>query len=175
MVTNTWTGYDGYVMFGDSHPIRKNEPAVQDNNLATSGATAALISTDISLALQAMLGFKDEENKPFHAAYNSMKFRIVCAPNLLRAMQDTLFADTISGTTNMTKGMATLTPSPFVTASTWYMFRTDLMKPFIYQPELSINIQEDRSGEVNKRQIGFDVSCAYGIGPGYWQSGIKIS
>ncbi len=170
--------YDKTSMFGNSHTARKNEGGVQDNNLALTGSTTANIQTDLALALQAMLGFVDEEGEPFHGDGMAMNLMIVCSVNLEQRMREALEASIISNTTNVNAGIAQLYTSPRITASTWYLFRIDpMVKPWIQQEELPVSFEAVESGETwtTKRQAQYVVAMSGAIAPGYWQSGIKIS
>lgn len=169
--------YDGTAFFGNSHTVRNKESAVQDNNLAISGTTTAYIQTDLALALQAMLGFQDEEGQPFHGDISQPKLTIVCALNLLRNMREAVYAPIISSTSNVNMGFAEVYPSARLTSSTWYMFRTDGPKPMVFQEEQPVLFEAVESGDtaVTKRQYQYVVSWAGAVGYGFWQSAVKVA
>lgn len=183
-------GYDGQFFFDTDHK-EGNNTTNQSNTLsidisalpaAVHGSITAPSSQEMQLVImqciEAILGFKDNENEPMNENANSF---IVMVPiplfkSAVSAIGDTTFG---AGETNTIKNMnlnikvvsnARLTP-------TWTeqiaVFRDDgNVKPFIRQNEKEVELKTQAEGsqiEFDEDKWRFGVDARRNVGYGYWQ------
>ena len=91
------TGYDAAAFFSDSHPA-DGDAAAQDNNLAGSGVTTALVADDIASALARLMSLVDTGGRMINK--NLGRVGILAHPNMKRAIDEATSASQISSTSN---------------------------------------------------------------------------
>lgn len=95
------TGYDGAAFYADAHPADGAAPA-QDNNLAGTGVTTALVADDIASALARLQSIVDSGGRVINKRLT--KVGIIAHPNMQRAIEEATLSGRISNTDNVSNG-----------------------------------------------------------------------
>lgn len=184
-------GYDGQYFFDTDHSegdsgTQSNDITVDISALPTSthGSTTAPSSAEMShviaKAIEAMLGFKDDQGEPMNEEASSF---LVMAPTALLAplsmalsgqkleQGDTSVVGTLEGFTVSGRANPRLTWTDKVA-----VFRTDgRTKPFILQQEQDVMVDAIAEGselEFTHRKHHYGVSWEGNIGYGQWQHAV---
>lgn len=175
--------YDGEYFFDTDHT--EGDSGTQDNDLTYAAATgtaptAAEMSDAIFKAIQAMLGFKDDQGKPMNAT--ASRFLVLIPPALMQvtasALSDTIIVDGSTSRTNTLvntkKFSVEFDVNPYLTDATkFYVFRIDSqVPPMIRQEEVPVEVSAIAEGSElefthKKHQYGLFASRAAGYG--FWQ------
>jgi phage major head subunit gpT-like protein len=100
-VSANGTGYDAAAFFSDSHPA-DGDAAAQDNNLAGSGVTTALVADDIASGISRLLSLVDTGGRMINK--NLGRIGILAHPNMKRAVDEATGSALISNTSNVSLG-----------------------------------------------------------------------
>lgn len=183
--------YDGQYFFDTDHS--EGSSGTQDNDLAfdisdagtggTSTAPAAnTIQGAVLKAVQAILGFKDNQGQPMNES--AMQFDVMVPTTFMGATIAALTAPLIGGgdTNILTNAEFVLRPviNPRLTWTTKLaVFRTDgTTKPFIEQVEFDpvmAAIAEGSEMETRDRKHEYTVTRAGNVGFGYWQHACLVT
>jgi phage major head subunit gpT-like protein len=175
--------YDGQYFFDTDHT--EGDSGTQDNDLTCAAATgttptAAEMSTAIFSAIQAILGFKDDQGEPMNAS--ASQFLVMVPTALMQvtaaALSDTIIVDGSTSRTNTLvntdKFSVSFDVNPYLTDATkFYVFRTDShVPPLIRQEEEPVEVSAIAEGSeleftYKKHQYGLYTSRAAGYG--FWQ------
>lgn len=123
----TEKGFDGKPFFSADHPVGDDKKTKYSNL-----GTAKLTQESFLSARQGIMSLKGDKNQTLDLVPDLL----VVPPALESAAKLILEADTINGTTNITKGMAKLLTSTKLAAnpSEWFLLCTnEFLKPFILQ------------------------------------------
>lgn len=180
------TCYDGSAFFYDSHS--EGSSGTQDNNLtsaATTGTdpTSAEMEAAIMNAVEAILGFLDDQGLPMNAG--AREFLIMIPPAYLGATCGALGSTVISQTSALVPVVANVAGfrfdvavNPFLASwtSKFAVFRTDArVKALIRQEEVPITVEALAEGSEeefkNDRHL-YGVRAVRNVGLGYWQNAV---
>lgn len=174
--------YDGKPFFSTTH--ESGDSGVQDNNLTKAKAgtapTVQEFKDAVQLAIQAMLGFKDDQGEPMHLSAASLK--VVTPPQLYFTALEALTATMVSNTTNV---LASLAPAPVVfpwltTSTEFFVLKTDgVVRPFLFQDRepIEFTAQDDPESEegFKREKYLYGVRARYRMTYGYWQYAVKVA
>jgi phage major head subunit gpT-like protein len=172
------TGHDATAFFANSHPIRGQMSAVQDNLLGGTGTTTAQLQADVTSAIAAMAKFEAENGKPYHNMLR--EFTIVCPWDILGNVNEAVYAKMISNTDNVKyRGMTIdVLPSAHLTdANDWYLLHTGgALRPLIFQLREAVSLLSDTQGShtIEYMEHRFSLSGRYVAGYGHWASAVKM-
>lgn len=167
--------YDGKAFFADDH--EQGESGVQANKLTDSLSADAL-----KLAIEAMMGFRDDHGKPFGLLPDTL---LVGPDNYFTARE--LLNSTaivVSGSSDVEKpdgnalsGMLNLQVSPWVGSGNWYVLATKYpVRPLLFQwrirPEFSAVTRPDDGSVFSSDAYRFGVRSRCGAGYGLWQMAV---
>lgn len=176
----TNTGHDSNAFFSATHPIRGQQTATQSNIVTGTGTTTAQIQADITSAIVRMLGFKAENNEPFHE--EPQQFKIVAPPALLGNMNEAVFASIISNTSNVRNRGISLEPiftSRLSDANDWYLLHVGgSVRPLIMQDREPVTLEESTTGSeaaFQREQWEYKVRGRYAVGYGHWANAVKVA
>jgi phage major head subunit gpT-like protein len=186
LIAANGTCYDAVAFFSGSHT--EGSSGTQDNDLtsaATTGTdpTAAEMEAAIMDAVEAMLGFLDDQGQPMNAG--AREFLVMIPPAYLKATCGALGSTQISSSSALVPVVTSVAGmrfdvavNPFLTAWTanFAVFRTDgRAKPFIRQEEVPITVEAIAEGSEeefkNNRHL-YGVKATRNVGLGYWQFGV---
>ena len=175
----TNTGHDSTAFFSDTHPIRGQMSATQDNLLAGTGTTTAQIQADITSSIAAMMRFVAENGEPFHEA--PQEFVIVAPPNVMGNMNEAIFAGIVSNTSNVRNAGLSITPlytSRLTDVNDWYLLRVDTpLRPLIFQVREPVTLEPEdvmSTGPFEREQYRYKVRGRYNVGYGHWANAVKV-
>jgi phage major head subunit gpT-like protein len=185
----TSSTYDGVDFFGNGHRDS------QDNEIGATAATAARpttaeMVTGILVAVEAMMGFTDEQGEPANEGLSSihimgptkywgplqgaLRSLIIqgsggSIDNVLTQMEGITF----SGSTN------TRLDASFGASNKMAVFRTDnLVKPFIRQEEDGLvvdAIAEGSEEEIKNNRHLYGIRATRGVGYGLWEHAVEVT
>jgi phage major head subunit gpT-like protein len=175
----TNTGHDGAAFFSNSHPARGQQTAAQDNLLAGTGTTTAQIQADIVSALVALMGFLAENGEMFHDMPS--RFVLVCHPARLAQVNEALYAQLISNTSNVQLRGFTIDPlyTPRLSdTNDWYLLHVgSALRPLILQDREAVTLETaDNASEAYfaREQIEYKLRGRYAVGYGHWANAVKV-
>jgi phage major head subunit gpT-like protein len=178
-LTANGTGYDGVTFFNDAHPARGQQTATQDNLLASSGVTVALLQTDIGLALQAMLSFLAENGEPFDDMITNVT--ILTAPALYMAMRDAVYGQLISNTSNARFAgfnVDVVASARITTATQFFVLNTSVANdlPIIVQERDALELTANVTGDdaTDREQYKYSARWRGAVGYGHWQRAVRV-
>lgn len=177
------TCYDATAFFYDSHT--EGASGTQDNNLTSAAATgtdptSAEMETAVMNAVEAILGFLDDQGQPMNAG--AREFMVMIPPAYLGAACGAL-GSTVIGTTSALLPVVTnvagfrfeIAVNPFLASWTdkFAVFRTDSKaKALIRQEEVPLTVEAIAEGSEeefkNNRHL-YGVRAQRNVGLGYWQ------
>lgn len=180
--------YDGQFFFDTDH-TEGNNTTSQSNDLSidisalpasVSGSTTAPSPQEMQLVvmqcIEAMLGFKDNENEPMNENANS--FLVMAPTPLLKSASAAVYDSTYgSGETNTIRNLGfdiKVVANPRLSWTEQVaVFRTDgNVKPFIRQNEKAVTLKAQAEGsqiEFEEDKWRFGVDARRNVGYGYWQ------
>lgn len=186
--------YDGQFFFDTDHS--EGDSGTQDNDLsidistlpaATAGTTTGPSPEEMSLsilqAIQAMVGFKDNQGEPMNE--NAMDFLVMTPISLMSAALSGVNALTFGG--NATNIIQTSGFNIRVVGnarlSSWteqfVVFRSDgQTKPFIRQEEDGVKVSAQAEGsaiEFNEKKHLYGVEAVRNVGYGQWQHACLVT
>ena len=167
LITAGTTGlaYDGAAFFS-------NRTAPNDNLLAGTGVTSALLKTDITAARTAMMKFTSDQGK----VMGLMMDTILCPPEL-----EALFLEL----TTSVSGESTVRPEAswiknvivcpeLSDTNDWYGLASDApLKPFIYQTRKGIKQVLDDTQRDDTRKLKYSAEARSNAGYGFFQMAVK--
>jgi phage major head subunit gpT-like protein len=185
--------YDGQFFFDTDHS--EGDSGTQDNDITnnistTTAPTAAEMESSILLAVQQIIGFKDNEGEPMNE--NAKAFHVVVPVPYLSAAAAALNSqiiidgggprtNTIISAKGSLGGMTfDLTASPRLTWTTKLaVFRTDCeTKGLIRQEEVPVQIAAIAEGselEFKEKKHEYGVSATRNVGYGMWQRACLVT
>jgi phage major head subunit gpT-like protein len=188
------TCYDGQYFFDTDHSegasgSQSNDISVDVSELpvtnkgSTTAPSPSQLQHCVGMAIQAILGFKDDQGDPINEEAQSF-LCMIPVPYWL-AMASALKAPiTDGGDSNVLMQMdgfsVAFRPSPRITwTEKFAVFRTDgRVKPFIMQEELPVQLRVLGEGseyaKLNKKHLYIPEWCG-GVGYGYWQHACLVT
>jgi phage major head subunit gpT-like protein len=173
--------YDGVPFFSGSHV--SGNSGTQDNDLtfdcvAATDPTVAEFKAAVKQAMQAMLGFKDDQGEPMSAGATGMT--LVVAPGLYFTALEAMNATLIGNTDNVLKGAARVVAFPRITnPAVFYLCKTDgVVRPLVFQDRepLEFNELTERSETGFLREVFlYGVRARYTMTYGYWQYAVRTT
>lgn len=186
--------YDGQYFFDTDHS--EGDSGTQSNSLSVDisalpatvhGSTTVPSIEEIQLsilqAIQAILGFKDDQGEPMNEDANAF---LVMTPislwqQALAAMALPNIAANVNNVIQATNFSIQVVPNARLSSWTanFAVFRTDSeVKPFICQEEVPISIAAKAEGseyefDFDKHQYG--IKAQRNVGYGYWQTGCLVT
>ncbi len=172
--------YDGQYFYDTDHS--EGDSGSQNNDLthaaATGTAPTVLEMRDaIMEAIQAILGFKDDQGEPMNE--DARVFEVMVPTALWAVAAAALALPTlVQGETNILKNLPGFSITPVVNArltdaAKFYVHRTDAdTKPFILQEEVPLNVAAIAEGselEFKEKKHWYGVDWAGNVGYGFWQ------
>lgn len=154
--------FDGKAFFNDSHPVGDDK-----KNTYSNKGTKKLTQESFLAARSQMMSLVGDKGNTLNIVPNLL----VVPPALEAKAKEILEADTINGTTNVTKGMAQLKVSTYLAAhpDEWFLLATnEFLKPFILQMR-----REPKFTAMNKdtdANVFFKNEYVYGA-DGRWNGG----
>lgn len=186
--------YDGDYFFGTAHA--EGDSGVQSNALSIDISTldCALhgvvtnpsveeMQQCIMLALQALLGFKDDQGEPMNE--DATEFEVQVPTSLWAKAQTAVSAQAfVQGQTNPLKGVPlklSVVQNPRLNAWTdkFAVFRTDGdTKPFIIQEEVPLEVSAIAEGselEFKEKKHWYGVDWTGNVDVGFWQDACAVT
>ena len=181
--------YDGKYFFDDDHS--EGDSGTQDNDLTYTVSTAANPSAAemeaaIMQAVQAIMGFKDDQGEPMNE--NAHSFRVMVPVNMMAAaaaaLKNPVIVDSNGSRTNTITNIGGFQFELDVNArltgtSVFYVFRADgVAKPFIRQEEVPIKLSAVAEGselEFNEDIWRFGIMTIRNVGYGLWQHAVMTT
>lgn len=167
--------YDGVPFFSDAHV--SGASGAQDNKLTSDVADLAAPTVDefrasIRQAIEAMLGFADDQGQPMSIAASGL-FCVV-PPSLFFTALEAINSTVVNNTNNALEGVARVISFPWLTDTTrWYLLKNNgVVRPFIFQDREPIEfgaLAEDSEESFKREKLLFGVRARYRIAYGYWQ------
>ena len=177
--------YDGQNFFDTDHS--EGSSGTQDNDLGASMAgsapTAAEMVTAISGAINAILGYKDDQGEPMNDDARAFVVRVPSTYYMtaVAALRSEIIVDTASKSNPIKQsGLSIdLWPSARAESSKIQVFRTDgVVKPFVAIDEYGIKVKAKGEGseyEFDTAKNVFGVDANRGVGYGYWQHACLVT
>ena len=178
------TCYDGQFFFDTDHVEGSSGSQSNDltHNVATPSApTQAEFEVALHQAIEALIGFKDDQGEPFLEEWQLNSSNLICmVPKEHRkAALQTVQAGTINNTDNILQNVARVAVNPRLTNNDrFYLFYTGApIKPFIFQQRgfndgqnLHVGMLGDNTetGFIRNTWV-FGVDARYNVGYGLWQ------
>jgi phage major head subunit gpT-like protein len=184
--------YDGQYFFDTDHSEGLSGSQSNDLSVDISALGAVLHGVDaahpgaeelqqvVSLAIQALLGFKDDQGEPMNE--NASSFLVMVPIPLFMMANTALTAPLLaSGQSNIITNLAGLSLSVATNPRlTWTdkiaVFRTDgAVKPFIRQQETEVMVKAKAEGseyEFDNDAHQYGVDAWRNVGYGYWQHAV---
>lgn len=168
--------YDSQYFYDVDHPVGDGAGGVNSvsnkGTKALSNATLAAATASYGAARTAIMGFKDDENRPLGLVPNVLE-----VPPALEAMGNLLLnSDKLNDNSpNPYKGTATLVVNPRLTSTTaWFLHCTNMpIKPFILQerkkPTFVQQVGQDSDDVFMRRKFKFGAEARYAGGYALWQ------
>ena len=175
--------YDGQYFFDTDHA--EGDSGTQSNDIdsnigTTTAPTAAEMETSILKAVEAIIGFKDDQGEPMNEEATSFLV-MVPVPFMsaaAAALKNPVITDGSGSRTNTITNLGgfsfELAVNPRLTRTTKFAtFRTDGMtKPFIRQEEEGVTVSAIAEGselEFRENKHHYGVKAIRNVGYGYWQ------
>ena len=175
--------YDGQYFFDTDHA--EGDSGTQSNDIdsnigTTTAPTAAEMETSILKAVEAIIGFKDDQGEPMNEEATSFLV-MVPVPFMsaaAAALKNPVITDGSGSRTNTITNLGgfsfELAVNPRLTWTTKFAtFRTDGMtKPFIRQEEEGVTVSAIAEGselEFRENKHHYGVKAIRNVGYGYWQ------
>ena len=175
--------YDGQYFFDTDHA--EGDSGTQSNDIdsnigTTTAPTAAEMETSILKAVEAIIGFKDDQGEPMNEEATSFLV-MVPVPFMsaaAAALKNPVITDGSGSRTNTITNLGgfsfELAVNPRLTWTTKFAtFRTDGMtKPFICQEEEGVTVSAIAEGselEFRENKHHYGVKAIRNVGYGYWQ------
>lgn len=175
--------YDGQYFFDTDHA--EGDSGTQSNDIesnigTTTAPTAAEMETSILKAVEAIIGFKDDQGEPMNEEATSFLV-MVPVPFMsaaAAALKNPVITDGSGSRTNTITNLGgfsfELAANPRLTWTTKFAtFRTDGMtKPFIRQEEEGVTVSAIAEGselEFRENKHHYGVKAIRNVGYGYWQ------
>lgn len=175
--------YDGQYFFDTDHA--EGDSGTQSNDIdsnigTTTAPTAAEMETSILKAVEAIIGFKDDQGEPINEEATSFLV-MVPVPFMsaaAAALNNPVITDGSGSRTNTITNLGgfsfELAVNPRLTWTTKFAtFRTDGMtKPFIRQEEEGVTVSAIAEGselEFRENKHHYGVKAIRNVGYGYWQ------
>ena len=183
VLTTNPTGYDATALFSATHPARGQQTATQSNLLTGSGTTVSQIATDVALAVAAMMNFKAENNEPMNEGFT--KFFVMYPPALIKAVNEALYAQIVSNTSNV--GLKDFTfdliANPRLTADSaadFYVGIQDaLVRGIVFQDREGLSFEAQDGAESDaaftREEYRYKSRRRCRAGVGRWQRIVKIN
>jgi phage major head subunit gpT-like protein len=175
--------YDGEYFYDTDHA--EGDSGTQDNDLtfaAATGTTPTVLEMRdaVMAAIQAILGFKDDQGEPMNEDARTFE---VMVPTALWAVAASALAlpTLVQGETNILKNLPGFSITPVVNArltdaTKFYVHRIDAdTKPFILQEEVPLNVAAIAEGselEFKEKKHWYGVDWAGNVGYGFWQHSV---
>lgn len=175
--------YDGQYFFDTDHA--EGDSGTQSNDIdsnigTTTAPTAAEMETSILKAVEAIIGFKDDQGEPMNEEATSFLV-MVPVPFMsaaAAALKNPVITDGSGSRTNTITNLGgfsfELAVNPRLTWTTKFAtFRTDGMtKPFIRQEEEGVTVSAIAEGselEFRENRHHYGIKAIRNVGYGYWQ------
>ena len=168
-------------LFTSSHAARGEQTAVQDNLLAGTGTTTALVAADINSAITSLITFLDEAAEPLNE--NAAKFFIIYPSGLHQPIHEAVRASVISATSNVAwdPGQFDLINCPRLVSSDandWYMGIADpgMVRGLVFQDREPVTFEALESGDTafTREVYRYKVRMRCRAGYGKWARIVKI-
>lgn len=175
--------YDGQYFYDTDHA--EGDSGTQDNDLTFAAATGttptvAEMRDAIMQAIQAILGFKDDQGEPMNE--DAREFDVMVPTALWATAVSAVTLPTLDqGASNILKNMAdfkiNVVPNARLSDATeFYVNRVDAeTKPFILQEEVPLNVAAIAEGselEFKEKKHWYGVDWAGNMGYGFWQHSV---
>ncbi|WP_440640272.1 Mu-like prophage major head subunit gpT family protein [Bradyrhizobium sp. PUT101] len=175
--------YDGQYFYDTDHA--EGDSGAQDNDLTFAAATAttptvAEMRDAILKAIQAILGFRDDQGEPMNE--DAREFDVVVPVALWAVAVSAVTLPTLDQgaaniLTNMSDFKINVVPNARLSDATeFYVNRTDAeTKPFILQEEVPLNVAAIAEGselEFKEKKHWYGVDWAGNVGYGFWQHSV---
>lgn len=175
--------YDASFFYDTTHA--EGESGTQNNDLGLAAATAttptvAEMRDGIMAAIQAILGFKDDQGEPMNE--DAREFDVVVPKELWAIAVSAVTLPTLDqGASNILKNMAdfkinVVMNARLSSAVEFYVNRVDAeTKPFILQEEVPLNVAAIAEGselEFKDKKHWYGVDWAGAMGYGFWQHSV---
>ena len=175
--------YDGQYFFDTDHA--EGDSGTQSNDIesnigTTTAPTQAEMETSILKAVEAIIGFKDDQGEPMNEEATS--FLVMVPVSFMSAaaaaLKNPVITDGSGSRTNTITNLGgfsfELAVNPRLTWTTKFAtFRTDGMtKPFIRQEEEGVTVSAIAEGselEFRENKHNYGVKAIRNVGYGYWQ------
>ena len=187
LIVTPGNAYDGTPFFGTTHDEGDSGTQINALTPAMEGSepTAAEMESAVIAAIQAALGYVDDQGEPMNT--EARNFVCMVPPALFSvaaaALTDSVIVDGSASRTNTLVNLAgynvSFVVNPRLTASdvTFYLFRTDSpSKSFILQEETAPQITALAEGsdlEFQSVMHQYGVKVSRNVGTAYWQYAIK--
>jgi phage major head subunit gpT-like protein len=188
--------YDGQYFFdtdhteGENTTNQSNSISVDISTLGTAvhGADAAHPSVEemqqsILLAIQAIIGFKDDVNEPMNE--NAKAFLVMVPTSLWTTAEAAVQSNLLANAVNIIPQIRNVTIEVEMNArlNAWTdkfaVFRTDgAVKPLIRQEETGVQLKAKAEGsdfEFDNDAHQYGVDCWRNVGYGYWQHACLVT
>lgn len=175
--------YDGSYFYDTAHA--EGDSGTQDNDLTFAAATSttptvAEMRDAIMQAIQAILGFKDDQGEPMNE--DAREFDVMVPTALWTVAVSAVTLPTLDqGASNILKNMAefkiNVVPNARLSDATeFYVNRTDAeTKPFILQEEVPLNVAAIAEGselEFKEKKHWYGIDWAGNMGYAFWQHSV---
>jgi hypothetical protein len=187
--------YDGHYFFDTQH--QEGSSAIQSNRLTVplsslpldtsergvaTAPSAKAMKTVILKGVQALLGFKDDQDEPMNE--NASRFLVMVPTSLMDVTHAAIASPVLSGAETNELAVShnfgidyVVNPRlPWVDKCA--LFRTDgAVAPFIRQEEKAVDLKSIAEGselEFNEDKHRYGVDCWRNVGYGYWQKACLV-
>jgi phage major head subunit gpT-like protein len=176
----TSTGYDGVVLFSNTHTARGNQSAAQDNLLGTSGTATANIVADLNSVIAALGGFLGENNEPVNDGFRELW---IVAPWALRnAFKEEVRAQIISSTSNVQFDDMKVHlhfEARLASATAWYAGVYDTpIKALVWQDREPVSFEALEGGSdiaFERELYAYKARMRGRAGIGKWHGAVKVA
>lgn len=175
-----FNSYDGVTFFNAAHVsgASGNQDNARTFNVTTpADPTSAEFKAAMAVAIQALLGFKDDQGQPLNLGESAL--RVIVPPNMYYAALEAVNATIISNTSNVMAGRAMVTAFPWLTSTDkFYVLKTDgVVRPFVFQDREPIefkSLAEGSEEEFRREKYLYGVRARYRLTYGYWQYAVRV-
>lgn len=179
---------DGQIFFDTDHAW--GDSGSQDNDLTqninvASAPTLDEFRTSVSLAIQAMMAFKDDKGEYLHddvimRAGEGMELLAVVPANMLDVATKAFMPGILvgNGETNVPIATAEVIATPHYGAAGvyWDLYRLDTpIKPFIFQQREPLKTAMKGMDDIEWKDVKFMTEARYNLGYGAWWNAVRTT
>ncbi len=176
VANNTALGYDGKALFANDHS--EHESGAQDNLLAGTGTTLALVQADVATVYATMAGWKDDRGQIVRGYRPDT---VMCGPSgtLIAHFTTIIQGGQAEGQPNLSGWIKRLLVNPYMTDLTdWLAFDTrpgtKAVVAYSRKEPTPVTIPMNSGSDFEEGKIPFSVEARGAAALGDWRRAVKV-